>query len=119
MMSSSSSCSSILVLQIPTRMDSHSVVMQKMFLKPLNLNFGRDRGIQQQLVKLNHHHRVLPLRCCSTSTTSSGDHLHNNDADVVLHVQGMMCEGCASSVKKLLETQVCRLFLFEFIKLYL
>lgn len=105
MMSSSSSCSSILVLQIPTRMDSHSVVMQKMFLKPLNLNFGRDRGIQQQLVKLNHHHRVLPLRCCSTSTTSSGDHLHNNDADVVLHVQGMMCEGCASSVKKLLETQ--------------
>lgn len=106
MMSSSSSCScsSIRVLQIP----NHSAVTQKMFMKPLNLNFGRDRGIQQQLLKLNHqyHHRVLPLRCCSTSTTSSGDHLHDDDdSAVVLHVRGMMCEGCASSVKKLLETQ--------------
>jgi hypothetical protein len=32
----------------------------------------------------------------------------------VMLMQGMMCEGCASSVKKLLETQVC---MFQFWKM--
>ncbi|WJX26326.1 Polyamine N-acetyltransferase 1, variant 3 [Trifolium repens] len=91
--------SSILVIQIPIAMDS--VVTQKMLFKPLNLNFPSIRaGIQKQL---NHrvlfHNSIMPLRCsASTPSTSSED-------AIVLNVRGMMCEGCASSVKKILETQ--------------
>ncbi|GAU35311.1 hypothetical protein TSUD_389360 [Trifolium subterraneum] len=74
-----------------------------MLFKPLNMNFPSVRaGIQQQL---NHrvlfHNSVMPLRCSASTPTPSA----SSDDAIVLNVRGMMCEGCASSVKKLLETQ--------------
>ncbi|XP_058771742.1 copper-transporting ATPase PAA1, chloroplastic-like [Vicia villosa] len=100
----SSSSSSILVIQIPTA-TTVSAVKQISLFKPLNLNFQKGRSIQRQL---NHHapchNSVKPLRLRCSASSSGGDHLHEDDA-IVLHVRGMMCEGCASSVKKILETQ--------------
>ncbi|KAI5448427.1 copper-transporting ATPase PAA1, chloroplastic [Lathyrus oleraceus] len=99
----SSSSSSILVIQIPTA-TTVSAVKQMALFKPLNLNFQKGRGIQRQLNHRAHRHssvKPLRLRC---STPSSGGNLLHDDA-IVLHVRGMMCEGCASSVKKILETQ--------------
>ncbi|CAK8530298.1 unnamed protein product [Lathyrus sativus] len=99
----SSYSSSILVIQIPTA-TTVSAMKQMALFKPLNLNFQNGRGIQRQL---NHrgrcHSSVKPLRLRCSTPSSGGDRLH--DDAIVLHVRGMMCEGCASSVKKILETQ--------------
>ncbi|CAJ2648981.1 copper-transporting ATPase PAA1, chloroplastic-like isoform X1 [Trifolium pratense] len=93
-----SSSSSIVLIQIPKTMDS--VVTQKILFKPLNLNFPIRSGIQQQLNhRVLYHNSVMPLRCSASTPPPPSD-----DA-IVLNVRGMMCEGCASSVKKILETQ--------------
>ncbi|KAL5096440.1 hypothetical protein RYX36_000767 [Vicia faba] len=95
--------SSFLVIQIPTA-TTVSAVKQMALFKPLNLNFQNGRCIHRQL---NHrarcHSSVKPLRLRCSTPSSGGNHLH--DDAIVLHVRGMMCEGCASSVKKILETQ--------------
>ncbi|XP_012574150.1 uncharacterized protein [Cicer arietinum] len=97
-----SSSSSILSIPNPTAMDS--TVKQITLFKPLNLSLNFRRGIQQKQqlnYRVRFHNSVMPLRCSISS--SGGDHLH--DASIVLHVRGMMCEGCAASVKRILETQ--------------
>ncbi|RDX82655.1 Copper-transporting ATPase PAA1, chloroplastic, partial [Mucuna pruriens] len=92
----SSSLSIPIAIPIPIAMDSASsvAVMQMAIFKPLtHRHFVRGR------VRVRPLHRrlnsVTPLRCSSAA----------DDAVITLHVGGMMCEGCANSVKKLLESR--------------
>ncbi|TKY71462.1 Copper-transporting ATPase PAA1 [Spatholobus suberectus] len=83
-------------IPIPIAVDSAScvTVAQMALFKPL-----KHRHLVRGRVRVRPLHRrldsVTPLRC-----SSAGD-----DAVITLHVGGMMCEGCASSVKKILESR--------------
>ncbi|XP_029128477.1 copper-transporting ATPase PAA1, chloroplastic isoform X1 [Cajanus cajan] len=78
---------------IPVAMDSapRATLTPVALFKPLkhrHLVRGRVTPLRRRL------NAVTPLRCSS-----------DGDAVINLHVGGMMCEGCANSVKKILESR--------------
>ncbi|KAG5115612.1 hypothetical protein JHK84_041725 [Glycine max] len=87
-------------LSIPIAVDSSSslTVTQMALFKSLEQKHHRHfvRGRVSVIRPLHRRlNSVTPLRC-----SSSGD-----DATITLHVGGMMCEGCANSVKKIIESR--------------
>ena len=87
-------------LSIPIAVDSSSslTVTQMALFKSLKQKHRRHfvRGRVSVIRPLHRRlNSVTPLRC-----SSSGD-----DATITLHVGGMMCEGCANSVKKIIESR--------------
>ncbi|KAL9321400.1 hypothetical protein ACSQ67_013239 [Phaseolus vulgaris] len=88
---------SSLSFPIPFAMDSPSCVTVTHM--PLSKPLKHHRPLARGKVRVGPlHHRlnsVAPFRCSSAA----------DDAVITLHVGGMMCEGCANSVKKLLESR--------------
>ncbi|KAK7328151.1 hypothetical protein VNO77_22248 [Canavalia gladiata] len=76
-------------------------VTQMPLFKPLNhLHLVTARGRGRPLLHLHRRlHSIMPVRC------SSGAGVGADDAVIVLHVGGMMCEGCAGNVKRILESR--------------
>ncbi|KAJ1434938.1 Heavy-metal-associated, conserved site [Sesbania bispinosa] len=58
-------------------------------------------------LKLNQHSRRLnyctSIRCSAAASSAGGG--SGDDDTIVLHVGGMMCEGCADNVKRILESR--------------
>uniref|UniRef100_A0A0A9DKG9 Uncharacterized protein n=1 Tax=Arundo donax TaxID=35708 RepID=A0A0A9DKG9_ARUDO len=46
------------------------------------------------------------------AAAASGEAVDSGSEVILLSVQGMMCDGCAASVKRILESQVCIPFIF-------
>ncbi|KAF1890464.1 hypothetical protein Lal_00041205 [Lupinus albus] len=68
-----------------------------MFVKPNNITKTQSPN---QLFFNSPKVNIFPLRCSHSSAAGVGDVV-----PITLHVGGMMCEGCASTVKRILETQ--------------
>ncbi|XLT12325.1 hypothetical protein HN51_058015 [Arachis hypogaea] len=79
----------------------------KPLFKPLNRQFATwtiQSAAKQKpslVFRFNHSSLLPPLRCVSSSA-GGGD--IPSDA-IVLNVEGMMCDGCANNVRKLLESR--------------
>ncbi|MED6195354.1 hypothetical protein PIB30_037093 [Stylosanthes scabra] len=57
------------------------------------------------IFRFNHSSHLPLLRCVSSSAASGGGADIPSDDAIVLNVEGMMCDGCANNVKKLLESR--------------
>ncbi|XP_061365484.1 uncharacterized protein LOC133308796 [Gastrolobium bilobum] len=95
--------SSPIPVPIGIAMDSaFSVTATMALFKPLNNHYAivRTRPLLQLRRRLNSCPSIMPLRCSAASSGGGGD-----DSIIILHVGGMMCEGCAANVKRILESR--------------
>ncbi|XP_019418240.1 PREDICTED: copper-transporting ATPase PAA1, chloroplastic-like isoform X2 [Lupinus angustifolius] len=77
-------------LAMTTTMKPHAL-----FIKPNNII---QTQFPNQLFFKSSAVNLFSLRCSASSGAGAG-------VPITLHVGGMMCEGCASTVKRILETQ--------------
>ncbi|CAL0300812.1 unnamed protein product [Lupinus luteus] len=81
-------------LAMTTTMKPHAL-----FLKHNNIT---QTQFSNQLFFKSPKINLFPLRCSASSGAGAGA---GAVVPITLHVGGMMCEGCASTVKRILETQ--------------
>ncbi|MED6204645.1 hypothetical protein PIB30_010763 [Stylosanthes scabra] len=95
---------SILSLSMPIQMQ-----LKLPLFKPLHRQFATCTiqsapKAKPLIFRFNHSSQLPLLRCVSNSAASGGGADIPSDA-IVLNVEGMMCDGCANNVRKLLESR--------------